>query len=526
MSDSLKRSIAPFFSDETVVEHIEHFASVPRLTIYAGAGTTKDRVGLGWLDAVTALVPPEVKEPGLRGLGEHLKVFAKQHAPPSVVATVVSNAYRETFGSDVAAEKIRTRLKDLLYNESHWQGGRLLPNIANLIVNRYLAGLRTCVVTTNYDDYLYCDLRRAVDEALAQGSELPDVIVTTRLTKKTTRTIPGSNRLEIFYVHGIVPNTSSVSAEDTELVFGERDYLDSEERVMRVLRRAFAPENSVLILGSSLTDPPMVNALMQTKANEPGVTQRTALVALQSPEWDVGDVVIHQQLMNHRLDEFGVKALYPDFFGQVGQFVNEVSLLAEVGPEVEAQSATYGQRLAQWWRDWSNGKADGLLRQNKLDSEWQTAHHDLLAGLVEQARPHFGGAKAVIKAESWIRWDPRSQNRRLKLWASSSAKYTDLAAMRDDEIQRGSQYVSVRTFCDGHPREERRLDEAGNAQLSGRWDSYLAVPIVLGQYGNMPVAVITIACLNGQTPTKAQDRDGLITLMNGCGVAIATPAHP
>jgi hypothetical protein len=229
-------------------------------------------------------------------------------------------------------------------------------------------------------------------------------------------------------------------------------------------------------------------------------------------------------LLEKRLAHLGVESLRPDFFGQVAQFLHEVSVCTTVGEgryvgnEVDYR---YGQRLSAWWRDWSANI------QNVGFDELQRRHMNRLAQLKDELSPELElSANEMIKLELWVRENPSDDHRELALWASSEHQWHVKGAKHRGEIEIGSEYVAVRTFCRGNV-----LLESLPSGTARRWQSFLAVPVLLTDepWNRLPVGVVQLlsnqrdhtSCLRKLTRPRATE---IASILRECAIELLDPA--
>lgn len=475
------RSDPPFFESSDVLSAIHEVATRDELVVYAGAGATIDSINLGWPELVTALIekhPDDFTD----GESDYFTSFVRRHSPQSISGSVVRAYYEQQFLED-ATDQLVNRIRVLLYNRDSWRGGQLANSIANLACARAAAGKITRVVTTNYDDFLEQSLQLAVqrlsNSPLAQHDlEVRRTII--RPDRKTKLAAPRPRSLDIVYLHGHVPR----SGKWIRPVLSEADYVDSEAESASVLTRLLG-QSDALIIGSSLIDPPLLKALKATAS--PGL-RRTALVPLQDKAWAEAppdERKAHIRHMTSRVQSFGVKPVFPDFYVQVSQFAIEAAFGAREGGYVPATGGQYGERLWDWWsRWWAEVGAD--------EHAAQIADHSYLVDELAKLTPLLSPT-GPLKLEIWVRWAPSASNRFMRLWASSASCISSTALMRNGQIENDSPYVSVRTFCDGRPVLERMP-----TSTSDRWTEYLAKPIWLPEPDEIPVAVVTLAAMTGR----------------------------
>jgi hypothetical protein len=505
-----------FFEDDDIQHAIQRVSEWPNIVIYLGAGATVDRTGLAWITLIDELLQPLVGLQSLRSalLGMYTPVQA---------ASVVHDLYEERYGVDndpadrgstttPAERAIVRRLQDLLYGPRECMNGRLLESACSLAVAFHRAGRKACLVTPNYDHFLLETLTSMTADD-ANVSILP--VLADDPNRSNIDTILEDGEFPCVYLHGLVPSSGNAPSQP---VISERQYHDRAENSATILQELMKDRN-VLIVGSSLTDAPLLEALQDTKPakkeatsdvadsgpERPG-TERIAFLPLQGREWraiDHDSTRDHVQgLVQKRLHLFDVNPIYPHFFFQVGQFIDEVrTCLRHAQENVKYTDYVcpyrYGARLESWWDRW--------LGVTQASPDAQREHHDLLRETIPVIAELVAAPPSeMLKVEVWLRWRPESE-RLLCLWASSVGNWPEVRSMRQDNIGVDSQYRSVRIFCAGAPMFLPADIASGE---ESRWKTYFGLPIWLEADGAVaPVGVVTLASMLDETRSSVTPRN-------------------
>lgn len=512
-----------FFHRRTTHQWIRDLSIATDTTIYAGLGATIDRTGLTWAGLLDAMMARYVPEDSTRSAIESHYTLEQQ-------ATVLDGyrSQRLHSGKDpVKTEKqriklLRDEIRDVLYGPHENMQGKLAQSIVELTFQIASAGKSVAIVTPNYDQYLHVDLQAATDLAgklakSAKGVFVPKVSFYA-VDDPSSPPMPNDwtepGQIHVVYVHGYVAKDSS---EDRGVpVVSEGDYGDRSGPTRNVLASLFR-NRTVYVVGSSLADAPLVNALADTKPQADAVPR--ARVAILPSSSAIGETQLPSKgfrlWQDTRLSYIGVDPIYPDFHVQTGQFLHEIQKCMQLGDGDSMTDAysprRYGVRLTTWWRGWSY--------ENVESKNSQVDHHNFLAEKV----PEIRSAASIpldenLKVEFWLRWKPES-SRSLALWASSTGTWTDPYTMRRDEIAVGSEYMAVQIFCGGAPRF---VSEAPNSPP--RWKTYFGVPIWHETSdGRLPVAVVSLASMSEDGALNARN-DALlrnaITLMQDIGATL------
>ncbi len=491
-----------------------------RLVIFAGAGVTLDRSGLGWSEFVSGLLEDYIENGEQRS-----RVLERMRDLQS--ASVAAQLYQKNHGESFR-DRLTDRLRVLLYNGGQWQKGRLATNLATLllVMNQKRSqddgdGVGgSCIVTPNYDDYIFQEL---VEVVRRQSEDNPDLSLGDPLLEFPTEIDPLSfssvRKGELGYsqelamaawisdddfpravdstcihLHGFVPRShqpgpkGSVS-EYRHPVVSEQDYFITAEYSFGALNKLFS-QASVLIVGASMTDPPLLRALAATaeEATREG-RRRYALVPMQDG-LGAADKASLQKMIRERYQHFGVKPVFADYYGQAQQFIEEVTVCAQLSKPSEYQRSElrYGKRLSDWWNSWSVE-----IAQDE-ETDWQWLFHELLnTAVVALSALLESSADEKFKIELWIRTSPQ-HTREMKLWATSLGTLADEELSRTAQISSDSEYTSIQAFIAGRP-VTRSLGENDKSQ---RWRTYVGLPLTWKppEGGTITVGAITIASMS------------------------------
>lgn len=497
--EGFTRTDPAFFSRPTTARVISEIADADPLVIYFGAGVTLSETGLTWSDMTARLLEKlDVKSASEKeGL---LRLAGK--IPPAQQASILMEFYTSKYGRQ-ALNRLLIDIEALIYRGQQWRSGEYSKALT-LLSDALLRDNRPPrLFTTNYDAYL----ELAPDQL---RSELPGLAVNFSGTaedgdSQVFTLVPqtSTNVVDIVHVHGLVIDHSNVpghglGATGTHLVFAERDYHRSQNRVVDALSRAFEGSN-VLILGSGLDDPPLLRALAESKSLKRWAVLPRAALRSDIGMFDVsraeqqGDVALS---LSRRARQFGgLKLIVPDFFSQAAQFVREIACAVEAGPYPVTPATGYMMRLQQWWDRWAAAHID----PSDIEERQQDAHR-VLSDAVAEVRTITGNGSEHLKIEMWVRWEPAERN--LKLWASSTGTWPDTETARQVPIQLISNYAAVQAFVAG----EILLSDTD--QRSDRWSRYFAVPVRESAAAQAPVVgVITIATADNDGNTTISDEN-------------------
>jgi SIR2-like domain len=493
-----------FFNQQDALTAIGNLAAVDDLVIFCGAGLTIDHTGKSWGQLVLDVLADRSKIPDLDLHPADAEVIA-QVLSPLHLASLASHYLRENADDESKKEDaLHTTLRNHLYSLSDWSAGGLVDNVARLALARAVRGLGTRLVTTNYETTLEERYQSQLSVAGSDDPSEPQAGLCVEVVGEegvVQEILPrnGAGVVCLTYLHGRVPSKGDIRGK---IAFSERDYWEVRQTVEECLVSLFTQTN-VLILGSSLTDPPLMNALMTTAdLSEERPFSRIAIFPMQSVATSGGTLSEEQGAavaahLPARMKEFGVDLLMPDFFSQVAQFVEEVRIQT-----LEAnRDEWYDRRLERWWAEWK-----------PLGEDWkfQVMFHNHLAEVVEDIRAHFGRARRSaarddesLKLEVWVRVPIGNRRRSLQLWAASSAVVTDVSNPRWASLSIATTFAAVEAYQAGRPllkTLEGELKGPIRDPRDGRWKTFLSVPIAItDESGSLPVGVVTLASSLGRS---------------------------
>lgn len=492
----------PLFHRDDIKELIVRIGKHRRLIVYAGAGVTIDRSGLGWNDLVSGLLENYIADPKQRKtLLSHLSGLQG--------ASVAAQMYHDDHGDVDYRDRLTDRLRVMLYNSGDWAKGRLAQNLAELVTVLNLRAMKggedrgSCIVTPNYDAYLHEELIN-LDQLRSKRRGPRSRPALLFPTAEDTLSRDADNRLEAWvddpsfpnpgmaaciHLHGYVPRsaTGPFASSYRHPVVSEQDYLDSERASFEALR-SLLTGTPLLIVGASMTDPPLLRALAATKREE---NDRYALVPLPSL-LSVTERAALQRNIQERYEHFGVRAIFLDYYGQIQQFVREVTTVASLPSPYDYLSHTknvrYGRRLSFWWGRWRKSVAAWSEDPQYLVHQTLDIAKLALSSIVRAA------PSEIFKLELWLRWEPETQ-RQLNLWASSVGSWVDEESMRIGPIELDSEYQAVRAFVAGTPTFHAMPESQSPSQ---RWRTYLSIPLYwkAAKHGELAVGVLTIASMS------------------------------
>lgn len=541
------RADVQFPSQDEFLEAISRIASTTNVVIYCGAGVTIDQTGLGWSDLVQKGLRPQ-KTTEKPYVDMRTAEVLNQTIGPQQLATVMRHFFKERYDADDGSAnqdeiQVNTDLSHYLYaGHSQWSG-KLSDKIADYAVTTATRGGRVTIITTNYDVYV----ERSIVEHLTingdKGLPAPELTVSVAGEGTVRRVLPsvdavGTASILMIYVHGRIDQDEGAQGD---VVLDEVDYALSHNRTVQILAHHFAlPQTTVIMVGSSLTDWPLIETLATTVPV--GSMSRYAVIPVTSTGFTIYGSDIMTDLVGcyeARLKRLGTTLLMPDFHVQIQQFFQELTVAKSSVNPLDYQTKEYqerfGNRLVKWWGSWivkaSDPKRVASQSHNLLEKVKGIRHAYI--------RRTGEASKELLKLEVWVRNEPASGKRRLALWVSSLGPLIDWSILRVEEISLESNQASMMAFTEGRPLHRNRdeilrhgsRDPTAPGTTYSRWQSFLSVPIY-SEVVKMYLGVVTLASTfrkeeTGIPTNSSRQMVDLITDMEllGLSVVAVSPAE-
>lgn len=518
-----RRSDPPFFEHKKTISTIDALTDAKSLVLYVGAGVTIDKGGPTWGKLIRRIATKEEFRNRNIICDADLDILSRKFTPLES-ATIVQGYYKRLAGGLIGAEdrarsSLVSALRSHLYPDALWNAGKLIESIALFTLLRSWQGLKTYIITTNYDTFLETEISSLEDEfkklnAKANVTVAHQNVPQTKIhTLANVQTSADASTIDILYLHGRIDSDARQEVRG-ELAITEIDYVTLRPLVAEQLSRLFA-KSSLLILGSSLTDPPLLSALQETRECQGSQLIRVAVLPIAAISDSTGPIDTRitsaevASLTKHhgtRMAEFGVSLLTPDFFSQVTQFGHELSAAAlahRKSSYADSPNYRYGARLHMWWTVWYE---ESFQRETFRRSLYQYLRIVCMAIARDIEDLDGSRAREVLKLEVWARWKPSTGVRRLVLFASSAALWEHEEMMRYADISALSTYSPVEAFIEG--RAQIKSTNSDSMKLSpedtpdeGRWRTFLSVPITVLVNAPLTVGVVTLASMSGGTST-------------------------
>jgi len=511
-----------FFHLRSTHKLIDDLSALDPVTLYVGAGASIERTGLSWAGLSAQLLD--------RDLGDYSERIELVRAmSPLQTSSAIAERFRAS-RTDGWRDRLREAIGDHLYrgplDQTSYFNDRVI-GAANALI---AAGKSVIVVTPNYDQFLIDALDDLEDsqstetvvvaaysrrEILAFGVDNHGKpIDPAKQLKILKKCMADQSVLCIVYLHGFVGREarSEPQLKDACPVVSEKDYAVTRENSQLILQKLFTGRN-VIIVGSSVTDPPLVHALldsrymtasgMQATGDSKDKLRRIAIIPSRthhSRDLDGKNLTRLREMEKERASHIDVELIAPPFYFQAPQILEElrVDLVAEhLSAYSDAQAAhRYGYRLSDWWFQWLYGNDTNMVDRQA------DAHKFLREQALRDVRDILKSpADEALKLEAWIRWYP--EERQLGLWASSTGTWPDFDTMRKDPLSLGSNFAATRAFLNGAPNYMK------SGSQNSPWRSYLAKPIRYLEedyYAHIPVGVISVASSREQDDSSINPR--------------------
>jgi hypothetical protein len=499
-----------FLDEPTVDAALDRLALEEDVTVFAGAGTSM-----------------EVGFPSWGGLLERLLRYVSSEASLDEDATTefLDAVWRDSMGVLGMGSIVRSQLgnaPDTYIRKALYERGEDRERIETQepgpsaralvsLIGAWEPG-RLEICTTNYDLLLERALELRLEEVAALGGSLfvndATVSVTGAASGRDEDQVSADGRFTIRHLHGALDKKSGPH-DLLPAVLGEADYhgVQKPDSWQSEWIEPRLTSSTWLFVGASMSDANVLRYLQS--AREPGRPPHFALLTRgqAAQPHDPQALSLWTKATTARWNDFGVQALYPEYYADVAAFLDELARrrIRRAAGRKPAPSDRLPQRLKRW-----HGKVtknQGLLPQGgKAFADRQDEMTEILTELTDQAvhlvRDTPGVADCNFGLQLWI---PDAAATKLVMWGSSQHAWRDPSTLAPLPIKQASKWLSVETWCRGTPTLRAFGESHGT-----RWAGALGVPIILAEepWGRLPVAVATFNVMG----TKA---DGLLEKIPG-----------
>jgi hypothetical protein len=415
--------------------------------------------------------------------------------------------------------------------------GPTAKEIAKLYRARLRVGLKTFIVTTNFDPLLEMALDEHVTDRLLNETGEVQVVPAVSLglehrfpdpSKSTpTDNVTHTSQLfaprgaddphepVVFHLHGAIDLRDSRTPKGIEpIILTERDYAMWEHLAQKALLELL-DNRDCLMVGLGLEDNDVLTALYtKMKGREsmrvPLGGKRFVVAFNEIPHNDdeaVDHAIARQvrKLETKRLEKLGVSPLKNlKTFGQIPQVLHEMGYAIELSRTMDMNHLSsadywnsgysYGSRLNRWKRDFAaHYLADDQFAEQQ--DKACRACQEVLERIVNVIHDSIG--KAIddeLAIHVWVR-SQRDDRFEMFPWCSNEfARRGEVPGSLSKEIERADNDIARRQVFDGVP--SRGLMPAAP---HSRWAQVMAVPVISTttdaqhEYGRLMVGVVTLS---------------------------------
>lgn len=369
----------------------------------------------------------------------------------------------------MADEDLDTLLPQALYGDvgpSGYEPGPIADQVAQL---RSRFGDRITILTTNYDDLI----ERALLGAGATKRQIKPYV--------RRRAEPPPGAIPVTHLHGYAGRDGNPK----KLVLTEEHYHRmqrgrswQEEYVTERLEHSLC-----LFIGTSLTDPNLIRYLYGYRAS----TRRHAAVFVRQGDLERATPAVRsarEEAISKRWQRCGVEPVFVDHYADAAQLLYEIGHRRRGSEEYKPLPARARRtlELIEHILFATDGSEDDFAQRQILLSRWLRSHlYKLLATALDGGSPPADERLAVAL------WLLSPNGTRVTGWAHSDRAHQDPATIEAVPIAAGSEWVAVRTICQGV-----RVELDRESPVS-RWHFVRGLPLILEQPTRMPIGCLTIS---------------------------------
>jgi SIR2-like domain len=443
---------------------IERFATARDLTLMVGAGASMEAQLPSWrglIELLLTTVAAEIPELGSQKEREKWVEGTLTREDLLAAGAVVEVMAKESLEELIPASLYRGQ------GPEAFAPGPIAHQVAAL---REMWGERAEILTTNYDDLL--------EQALIDTGTPK-----TRIRSYTQNRDPGTRAKDttaVTHLHGLAGR----SRPPQGIVLSERHYhqMQRGSSWQEKLVTQRLQGSSCLFVGMSLADPNLIRYLCGYKA--PEQPRHAAIFVRQGePEYEQPVREAMERAVAKRWERCGVEPIFVDHFADAAQLLYEIGYRRKVGDGYR----TVGERAAETIGAIERGLA---ITDEDLFSKRQVAFSASLRNLLgAMLGLTLDAAKLKAKGEIFglTVWLLDREGNGLISWAHSDRAHQDPSTMVAAPVRANSEWVAVRTVCQGGRVE---LDRDNYAS---RWRFVRGLPLVLEEPSRLPLGCLTIA---------------------------------
>ncbi|RIR68063.1 SIR2 family protein [Mycobacteroides abscessus] len=481
-----------FFDCACTDTAIADLSEARSLTFFLGAGVSADQDVPTWAVLVHKLMKGALST-DLDGRPARDRAIQSNDIAKELIkyyfqlpmATAVDGLLKAKYGKRSYVQKRNSSLRRNIYKEESGADRSFLrnPSLAREVVLTaiLLKGSRiendpvgdVHIVTTNYD-YAVEEIARDDIDARREANYW-GIRFKTYADSPPEDVEPGE--IPVVHIHGAIGRQRGANA----VVFSEPDYSKWFKRgeVLDYVRRRFA-ESHLLMLGASLRDHNIISYLSDTNWNS---EHRYAMLPLQGDSaYEIGKQMgfdLISRVQARRAEEIGIRGIFPDFFGQVHQFLIElrVAAMLQMGG-IPYEEDNYSKRIRRWARD---------FERHATNEQYRISVTKQLRALATQIKNKIPEADRV-KIEVWVRRN--IEDRTIELWCNSQSTLLGKDYWPNERrIDSDTAAPAVHSFSNRTAVHDLVTD-----RQDGRWTHYLASTILIDQspYWSLPIGAAVI----------------------------------
>lgn len=494
----------PIHSRDDYRALIKEIAKADSVMLYCGAGISYPFTNMNWATLIRAVIQDARKEI------EEVSAFRAKESPDRIYRDFVnliksSNdllasastivAYLDQNGgpgNNITSDLILrraigraiypgTRYSRQSFAHSNFQNPPLMEALVALIHSFVSNKKQVRIVTTNYDTYMEESLQNIFVPMSVNDRTPYELIVQSCTGSELPHIESDPSKVPLLYLHGRIPSDSDESSKTSEdtLVFSEIDYHKKRQSTQDILDRASNDMDCILVLGSSLNDPPLKEWIQSNKEKR----EPTAVIVIQPVfrdlychEIDERKRVFSAQMTALRYKAIGVKHYVPTrCYSDIPMVLRDIimygtrrTVVPETGGLTYYQIKEWGERVSQ------------NLGKTKIQSMIAELLDNNRKRLIREVRAILGNVSVTVKTELWLRAiEPHIGDPAYLVKATDSTCMTIKGKYRRSESffrRFPSRSAALRTAQIGEV-SFLTLDDLGLSTESSRWQAFYGMPI-------------------------------------------------
>ena len=500
---------------------LETLLKAKSVLIYCGAGVSYSLTGLTWNDLILEVLSRMKSEFGLHGDDRYQQLktlIAERYYDPQGNATTLAAYLDELANEDVVTsdpyETLSKAIGRSLYRklppkedcENGFDSPEIpteatLPQYIKAIVGHLVQkNVEVRVVTTNYDTHLERSLRLILkimnsDRPKIRKKYSLNVLGNDNTTLTHSKLHPTNKSVPFIYLHGRVPGNNeepeiNCEISPRQLVFSELDYFRNKNKTAKIMTAASKDVDCMLIVGSSLNDPPLLDWIQSNKCNK---GSRTSVIVAQAIDKDCYDKDCRTEEERRELvrttwlryNALGVDHFVPGrCFADLPMILRDAVIRMENDKDDALGITITHDELKSWSSSASDKLEDSSIIHSIFNDLLDQSHtaESILSDLIgsDLGKEKKGAFQIAVRLEYWLRGmaphcgDPEY----LVKIADSSGVLLDTSSRRSDSFMRRfpSRSAALRSIQLDSP-ELITLDTLGMRNFASRWQAFYSVPI-------------------------------------------------